>query len=147
MPTYVVHACAGRLSIDQKAQLARAITRVHCDCTGAPAYFAQVIFHDVPSGNYFVGGKALQGVDHVYVHGTIRAGRDAQTKEKTLHEIARVVTECALLPEHCVQVYITDIPAGQVLEFGRSLPLPGQEQAWWDALPDGLKAKLTALQC
>ena len=91
MPTYIVTAPQGRLLTAQKSKLAEAITRVHCDITGAPSYFAQVIFYDVPEGNYFVGGKALEGLDHVYLHGTIRAGRDATTKEHMLVELMKVV--------------------------------------------------------
>ena len=80
MPTYIVTAPQGRLSAAQKTLLAEEITRVHCEMTGAPSYFVQVIFHDVPDGNYFVGGKPLKGLDHAYLHGTIRAGRDGATK-------------------------------------------------------------------
>ncbi|MFY7916135.1 MAG: tautomerase family protein, partial [Rubrivivax sp.] len=57
MPTYVVTAPEGRLAPAQKEALARRITDLHCEHTGAPAYFAQVLFTDVKAGNYFLGGK------------------------------------------------------------------------------------------
>ena len=145
MPTYIVTAPQGRLLTAQKSMLAEAITRVHCDITGAPSYFAQVIFYDVPEGNYFVGGKALEGLDHVYLHGTIRAGRDATTKEHMLVELMKVVSKSAQLEEHCVQVYLSEIPARQVLEFGKILPLPGEEVAWFDSIPEPTRSRLMAL--
>lgn len=145
MPTYIVTAPQGRLSAVHKIKLADDITRVHCDITGAPSYFAQVIFHDVPGGNYFVGGKALKDVDHVYLHGTIRAGRDASTKERMLVELMRLVSRSAQMQEHCVQVYLSEIPARQVLEFGKILPLPGEEAAWFDSIPEPLRDRLVAL--
>ena len=145
IPTYIVTAPQGRLSAAQKNQLGEDITRVHCDITGAPSYFAQVIFNDIPEGNYFVGGKVLRGVDHVYVHGTIRAGRDGATKERMLVEFMKVVSKAAQLEEHCVQVYLSDIPARQVLEFGKILPLPGDEEAWWESIPEYLRARMIAL--
>ncbi len=74
MPTYVVTAITGRLSQEQKSSLAASITKIHCSATGAPAYFAQVLFNDVPEGDYFIGGKPLTG-DILFVHGEIRAGR------------------------------------------------------------------------
>jgi len=38
-----------------------------------------------------------------------------------------------------------DMPARQIMGFGRILPLPGEEAAWWDAIPSGLRARLEAL--
>ena len=145
MPTYIVTAPQGRLSAEQKSELGQAITKVHADMTGAPSYFAQVIFNDVAEGNYFVGGKALQGMDHVYVHGTIRAGRDTETKERMLIAFMNAVMQVAHLEEHCVQVYLSDIPARQVLEFGRILPLPGEEAVWWESIPEHLRVRMLAL--
>lgn len=145
MPTYTVTAPLGRLSPQQKQRLAADITRVHCTVTGAPAYFAQVIFHDVPEGNYFVGGKPLEGPDHVFVHGQIRAGRDGATKERLLTELMAVAAAGADLPADHVQVYLLDVPARQIAEFGRILPLPGDEQAWWDSMPPAVQARMARL--
>ena len=145
MPTYIVTAPQGRLSAAQKTMLAEEITRVHCEMTGAPSYFAQVIFHDVPDGNYFVGGKPIKGLDHVYLHGTIRAGRDGATKELMLGELMRAVSKSAQLEEHCIQVYLSDIPARQVLEFGKILPLPGEEAAWFDSIPEHIQQRMRDL--
>ena len=81
MPTYVVTAPGGRLSASQKQDLAAQITDIHCSTTGAPAYFAQVIFVDVAAGNYFLAGKPLQK-DNIFVHGEIRAGKRRHDKGK-----------------------------------------------------------------
>ena len=104
-----------------------------------------MIFHDVPEGNYFVGGRPLKELDHVYLHGTIRGGRDSATKELMLVELMRVVSKSAQLEEHCIQVYLSDIPARQVLEFGKILPLPGEEAAWFDSIPQSLRDRLLDL--
>ncbi|GAP36502.1 4-oxalocrotonate tautomerase family protein [Piscinibacter sakaiensis] len=145
MPTYVVTAPQGRLSAAQKQRIAADVTRVHCSVTGAPAYFAQVLFNDVPEGNYFVGGRLLQGSEHVFLHGQIRAGRDEPTKERLLLELMAAVAEGASLPVDAVQVYLVDVPARQIAEYGRLLPRPGEEAAWWDAIPPALKARMEAL--
>jgi phenylpyruvate tautomerase PptA (4-oxalocrotonate tautomerase family) len=44
MPTYTVTVRRGQLDASQKIQMAQGITRVHSETTGAPSYFAQVIF-------------------------------------------------------------------------------------------------------
>jgi len=79
------------------------------------------------------------------VHGTIRGGRDSATKDLMLVELMRVVSISAHLEEHCIQVYLSDIPARQVLEFGKTLPLPGKEAAWFDSIPQSLKDRLLSL--
>lgn len=145
MPTYIVTAPQGRISPPQKQRIAADVTRAHCAATQAPAYFAQVIFHDVPDGNYFVGGKPLQGTDHVYVHGRIRAGRDAATKERLLLALMHAVADGAGLETQYVQVYLVDVPARQIAEYGQILPLPGEEDAWRDALPAPVRARMEAL--
>lgn len=81
MPTYVVTAPQARLAPGQKQQIAAAITDIHCSVATALPCFAQVIFNDVPEGNYFVGGKPLKTADHVFVHGEIREGRSGEIRE------------------------------------------------------------------
>jgi hypothetical protein len=45
--------------------------------------------------------------------------------------ISSVTTETGA-DKSSLQVYITDIPASQVAEFGSILPEPGQEKIWED---------------
>ncbi|NBQ92018.1 MAG: 4-oxalocrotonate tautomerase [Betaproteobacteria bacterium] len=144
MPTYVVTAPAGRLSASQKEQLARRITDIHCAKTGAPAYFAQVLFTDVTPGNYFLGGKPLKD-DNIFVHGQIRAGRGPEIKEPLILDLMKATAEIAQTHESHVQVYIVDVPARQIAEWGQLLPLPGEEAAWDAAVPDSVKQRMAAL--
>src|SRR5258708_6639122 len=94
MPTYLVSAAAGRLDAAAKQQIAFGITQSHTTATGAPGFFAQVIFNDVPAGNHFIGGKLLRS-DQIFVHGYIRAGRTADQKQQLFNDIVRVVQEGA----------------------------------------------------
>ena len=47
---------------------------------------AQVIFDEVPIGNYFVGGAPLQG-KQIFVNGQIRAGRSALDLQRLLKDL------------------------------------------------------------
>lgn len=134
MPTYTVTAPQGRLSAAHKGDIAAAITRVHHTVTGAPGYFAQVIFTDVVAGNYFVGGKPLVG-DQVHVHGHIRAGRTVEDKDRLITGLAQAVADAAGAPRREVWVYLSEIVPRQMVEFGQVLPEPGQEAAWSAAMP------------
>ncbi len=134
MPTYTVTAPAGRLSAEHKTDIAAAITRVHNAVTGAPTYFAQVIFVDVQPGNYFIGGVPL-AADQVFVHGQIRAGRTTADKDKLIAGMLQAVAVAAAVPQYAVWVYILDLVPRQMVEFGHVLPEPGGEAAWTAGLP------------
>jgi phenylpyruvate tautomerase PptA (4-oxalocrotonate tautomerase family) len=66
----------------------------------------------------------------VFVHGLIRGGRSADAKKNLVEDIAKKVAEIAGLRPEDVWVYLQDIPAAQMVEFGRVLPEPGAEQEW-----------------
>jgi phenylpyruvate tautomerase PptA (4-oxalocrotonate tautomerase family) len=144
MPTYIVTAAEGRLSNEEKAGIARAITRSHAEVTGAPASFAQVIVQEVRPGNHFVGG-ALLDADHLFVHGQIRAGRSAESKRELIERILAAVAQAAAMPTSCIWVYILDLPFTQMAEFGHILPEPGKEAAWIAALPEAERRRLQAI--
>lgn len=144
MPTYVVTAPAGRLTATQKDQLAARVTHIHCQLTGAPAYFAQVLFSDVAPGNYYLAGKPLRE-DNIFVHGQIRAGRSQDLKERLILDLMNATAEIAATHPSHVQVYIVDVPARQIAEWGQLLPLPGEEAAWDAAIPDAVRQRMTNL--
>ena len=143
MPTYTVFAQTGRLSPAQKSTLAAEITRVHNEQTGAQTFFAQVIFQDVPEGSHFVGGAPLTG-DHIFVQGQIRAGRDAATKRRLLEHMLNAVSTAASSKKVNTWVYIVDVPAAHMAEYGHILPEPGTEAAWLAGLPAADRAQMEA---
>jgi phenylpyruvate tautomerase PptA (4-oxalocrotonate tautomerase family) len=135
MPTYTVTVSDGCLDAQKKAKIASAIARVHSEVTGAPTCFAQVIFNDVSAGDYFVGGAPLRG-QQVFVHGQIRDGRTAENKGALISQILAAVSEASELERNKIWIYLLDIPAQQMVEFGHALPEPGDEPAWMAALPE-----------
>ena len=94
MPTYFCTTLEGRLTAKQKREIAGAITRVHCEVTGAPSFFAQVIFQEVKPGNYFMGGAPLKH-DQLLVYGHIRSGRAAVHKSRMIALMTQAVGDAA----------------------------------------------------
>ena len=141
MPTYTVTVTEDRLSAEQKARIAAAITRTHHEITGAPAYFAQVIVNELRAGNYFVGGAPLEG-DQIFVHGEIRAGRSSETKRSLIQHLIEAVAREAGVASTRVWVYILKLPAEQMAEFGRILPPPGKETDWIASFPDAERERM-----
>ncbi len=134
MPTYHCTSPAGLIDAGRKSAIAAAITRIHNAVTGAASFFAQVIFTDVAAGNHFMGGAPLAS-NQIFVHGFIRAGRSIADRERLVSELVTALAELSELPKQSVWVYVTEIPARQMAEYGHILPEPGGEQAWLDGLP------------
>ncbi len=141
MPTYTVTTPENCLDDDRRARIAREITRVHHETTGAPAYFAQVLFVEVKPGRYFVGGNSLRG-PQLFVNGQIRAGRTTESKDALIAQMLVAVAKAAQLPANHVWVYITDLIPRQMAEFGHVLPEPGDEAKWAEGLPAADRAHM-----
>ena len=140
MPTYYCTSIEGRLSAQQKSKIAAEITRIHAEVTGAPTYYAQVIFDDVKLGNYFMGGAPLKH-DQVFVYGHIRGGRAAVDKTRMINLMAKAIGAAAGVKDQCsVWVYVGELPARQMIEFGHVLPEAGDEPVWTAALPQADRA-------
>jgi phenylpyruvate tautomerase PptA (4-oxalocrotonate tautomerase family) len=116
MPLYICGAPADVLDDEQRQRIASAITRIHCEVTGAPATFAHVVF-DESKNDYSV-------------FGTIRAGRTEETKAALKREMARAVAETVGVGVDAVTVLTVDVPASWVMEGGALLPEPGAEDEW-----------------
>lgn len=129
MPTYTVTLANLSLSAEQKSQIAEAITGAHHTHTGAPRFFAQVQFSHVPDGDHFVGGRE-NSEPQVYVLGLVREGRSTGVKQAVMRQMLAEIAQIAGVTAEEVWIYLQDIPAAQMIEFGRFLPDPGKEAEW-----------------
>jgi phenylpyruvate tautomerase PptA (4-oxalocrotonate tautomerase family) len=134
MPTYTCSSVEGLLSATIKHALARAITAAHSEITGAPSYFAQVQFFDLPKENIYVGGNTLSH-DHLFVFGHIREGRSAMDRKALIQRLSHDAAEVAALEPTAVWVYLHELPAQAMVEFGHILPQAGDETIWTSELP------------
>jgi len=129
MPTYTVTVANLTLSPQQKSQIAEAITAAHNAQTGAPRFFAQVLFSAANEGEHFVGGR-VNTTPQVYVHGLVREGRSIEIKQALMSQILEEIAQIVDITAEDVWIYLQDIPATQMIEFGRFLPAPGDEAEW-----------------
>ena len=143
MPTYTVTTVNVVLTSAQESEIAAAITDAHHQNTGAPGFFAQVLFVALPERKHYIGGK-LNSTPHIYLHGLIRAGRSAAAKTGLIQQIALKVREIAGVGAEDIWVYVQDIPPEQMVEFGRVLPAPGAEAQWQKDLSPGQRQQLAA---
>lgn len=138
MPTYTV-STSGALSATDKQTIATAITRTHQAVTGAQTFLAQAIFTDISANSWFMGGAPV-GPNAVFVHGQIRGGRPTEMRQALLVGLLEATAAAAQVPRTSVWVYLVELPAASMAEYGYILPEPGAEAQWLADLPPGDRA-------
>jgi len=144
MPTYACYAAAGRVTPAQKLEIVQSITTIHHEETGAPRYLVQVIFCDIAPGNHYIGGQ-MAPAGQIWIRGDIRDGRTEVQKRRIVSRILKDVSRASKIADDEVWVYLSDIPAHNIAEYGRVLSAPGEEVAWFAALPQALRERLAPL--
>jgi phenylpyruvate tautomerase PptA (4-oxalocrotonate tautomerase family) len=124
MPIYQCISPEGRLDESVREKLAEEITRIHCNATGVPPTFVNVMFTDMPAGRYFVAGKPS---GHSVLSGAIRLGRDVETRQRILRELSQMWTRLTGQPEQELLVSLWENPAENAMENGSIFPEIGQE--------------------
>jgi phenylpyruvate tautomerase PptA (4-oxalocrotonate tautomerase family) len=132
MPIYQCISPEGLLDESARGKLAEEITRIHCDATGVPPSFVNVMFIDVPNGRYFVAGKPSA---HSVLNGAIRVGRDLETRQRILRELSQMWTRLTGQTEGELLISLWENPAENVMEAGLIFPGLGQEQQWFEQKP------------
>jgi phenylpyruvate tautomerase PptA (4-oxalocrotonate tautomerase family) len=121
----------GALAQEQKEEIVRDITRIHCETTGALPRFVQIQFEEVKPGDAFQNGKPSWAVR---LHGRIRAGRDADTKHRLLQAYTDLIVRVARVSVDDVMVALVKTPHENAMEGGVRLPAPGEEKPWLERL-------------
>jgi phenylpyruvate tautomerase PptA (4-oxalocrotonate tautomerase family) len=126
MPFYSCNVPAGSLTDSQKDDLAKAITRIHADVTGAPPDLVHVIYNELAAADSYTAGEPSSDT---IITGHIRAGRSDADKQRLLREVAGAAA-AAGRPLDTIAVVIRDVPPKYVLEAGEIAPELGDEDAW-----------------
>lgn len=126
MPIYTVTAITGRFSPAQKQRLATAITELHCAATGTLRHLVQVVFHEVAAGDVFVAGKPLQ-YDNIAIVGLVRGGVRAEARKALILDMMHSAAAIAETDRSSVQIYIAELPARNIAEWGRLSGAPDDD--------------------
>jgi phenylpyruvate tautomerase PptA (4-oxalocrotonate tautomerase family) len=127
MPFYSCHVPAGSLTDDQKDDLARTITRIHSDVTGAPPDLVHVIYTEFAATDSYTAGEPSSDI---IITGHIRAGRSDADKQRLLRKVADAAAAGARRPLDTIAIFIRDVPPKYILESGQIAPELGEEHAW-----------------
>ena len=142
MPTYVCYLPRDRFDTEQKARIAAAISQRHSEATGAPSYFVQVMIEETDADRY-LGGQLAS--DHIWVRGDIRAGRTENQRTTLMIKVMQDISRITGVKEENIWIYVCNLMATDMIEYGHVLPMPGKEKAWFESLPETLQAYLEKL--
>jgi phenylpyruvate tautomerase PptA (4-oxalocrotonate tautomerase family) len=129
MPVYQCYSPKGLLTNSVKAKIAEEITSIHCNATGAPELYVNVLFQETSDGDCFVAG---QQSGHSYIFGAIRHGRDLEVRQGMLRDLSQMWTRLTGQSAAEVLVALNEANPQNVMEAGLILPEPGKEQQWFD---------------
>jgi len=141
MPVYNVHYPKGLLSAKQKQAIAKGVTDAHSTITAAQQFFAQVLFREIPAEDWYLAGEPLTG-PHLFLFGHIRAGRSLEIKSTLLRALRDVLVQHGGVSIERAWVFISDVPAAHIIEYGDILPDPGHEEQWLANLPEAARKLL-----
>ena len=122
MPVYNL-ACRTPLPPAIRQRVVDAITDTHCELTGAPARFVNVVFLD---------GYPLSAGRDISVLGGVRSGgnRTPEAIDRLRAALQQRVAQAADRAVDGVEVTLLGVPASWVMEGGRVMPEPGAEDDW-----------------
>jgi phenylpyruvate tautomerase PptA (4-oxalocrotonate tautomerase family) len=127
VPFYGCNVPAGSLTDDQKEDLARAITRIHAEVTGASPVLVYVHYNELASGDLYKGGERSSDI---VIAGHIRAGRSDTDKQRLLRKLAEAAAAITGRPLETFAVLLRDVPARFIFDRGDIAPELGEDDAW-----------------
>ena len=125
MPVYQCYSRNGLLTESAKANIADEMTSMYCNFTGAPPSWVKVMFHEMPEGECFTGGKPES---QSLILGINRYGRDLETRRAMLRQLLEIWTRNSGQPEADLWISVTEIDPTNVMEAGLFIPAPGHER-------------------
>ena len=130
MPIYQC-ATSKALSPEIKAAIAKEITRIHIEWTGAPEAFVNVVFSDLPLGSHYLAGAVRE--NGTLINAIVRAGRTLETRQALLKSLSAAWSRLTGQPERNLILKVDEVDPATVMEAGLILPRPGEEAAWFEA--------------
>lgn len=117
MPMYTISTLKP-FSKTTMEQLANLVTKTHCDLTGAPKTFVNVVFsHNVPLA------KNIK----IDVFANVRKGRTSETNKALKEGLIEALSLHMEIHNNEIKVSLFEVLASWVMEGGQVLPEPGEE--------------------
>ncbi len=128
MPFYQFTVPTGSPTLEHKAEIATAATKVHTEVTGAPGKYVHCSFVEVDRDSIFVAGEP---VNFPRMLGLLRSGRDGAVRARLLHRLSEEWSAITGEPVRDLALFLHEVPGENVMEDGEILPevQPGEVPA------------------
>src|ERR1700678_3431176 len=133
MPYYQLFMPEGVLTSSSRSTIAKEITHIHCEETGAPESFVQ----EIKKGTQYTAGEIDDQVG-VFL-GMIREGRSIKERQRIIQRMSKSISGVLGRPEKELILNISEINSATAMEFGLILPHPGDEPDWLEKNKEALK--------
>jgi phenylpyruvate tautomerase PptA (4-oxalocrotonate tautomerase family) len=143
MPTYVCSVLENSVDDRQKDAIAEAIARIHSEETGAPIFFSQIVIEEKKPTDRYLGPTRASG--QIWIRGDIRGGRTEKQRTQMMLRMMEEVGRITGVKNEEIWVYVCNLAPTDMVEYGHVLPRPGEETAWFDALPKSLQDRMRKL--
>jgi phenylpyruvate tautomerase PptA (4-oxalocrotonate tautomerase family) len=137
LPYYQLLMPEGVLTFSSRSTIAKEITHIHCEETGAPESFVHVHFEEIKKGTQYTAGEIDDKVG-IFL-GMIREGRSIKERQHLIQRMSASIARVLGRPENELIVSITEITSATAMEFGIILPQPGGEPEWFEKNKEALK--------
>ena len=137
MPYYQLFTPEGFITPSTRSEIAKEVTHIHCEETGAPASFVHVVFQEIKKGTQYTAGEVDDEVG-VFL-GMIREGRSIKERQRLIQRMSAGISKILGRSENQFILNINEINSATAMEFGLILPHPGGESEWFEKNKVALK--------
>jgi phenylpyruvate tautomerase PptA (4-oxalocrotonate tautomerase family) len=137
VPYYQLLVPEGVLTPASRSTIAKEITQIHCEETGAPKSFVHVHFEEIKKGSQYTAGEVDDKVG-IFL-GMIREARSIKERQRLIQRMSAGIARALGRPENELIVSVDEITSATAMEFGIILPQPGGEPEWFEKNKVALK--------
>ena len=124
MPLYTVITEEGFVSDEQKAKIAKEITRIHTTVMKVPNNFVRVVFLSYPKGSGFAAGEKASTAA---LNCVLRSGHTDEDKAEMLKKLWAMFQDLTGVPTDQLAISLQEIPSSNAMEMGQIMPSVGHK--------------------
>jgi len=124
VPLYTVITEEGFVSDEQKAKIAKEITRIHTTVMKVPNNFVRVVFLSYPKGSGFAAGEKASTAA---LNCVLRSGHTDEDKAEMLKKLWAMFQDLAGVATEQLAISLQEIPSSNAMEMGQIMPSVGHK--------------------
>jgi phenylpyruvate tautomerase PptA (4-oxalocrotonate tautomerase family) len=124
VPLYTVITEEGFVSDEQKAKIAKEITRIHTTVMKVPNNFVRVVFLSYPKGSGFAAGEKASTAA---LNCVLRSGHTDEDKAEMLKKLWAMFQDLTGVPTDQLAISLQEIPSSNAMEMGQIMPSVGHK--------------------